>query len=259
MNTNELIMTRKSVRTFDKREVSSEDKAKILEYMENIENPYGITVDFVWLDADANGLSSPVIKGEKAYIAGKVKKCEHCEEAYGYSFEKLVLFLWSMGIGTTWIGGTMKREVFEKAANVKDDELMMCVTPVGYPAKKKSIIDKSLRASVHGDARLEASKLFFENNIDTPIKEADDALEAVRWAPTAANMQPCRIVKAGNVYHFYKKPNPRYKGNSGWDVQKVDMGIALCHFMTVAGGTCEISKPDIKVEDEMEYIVSVTV
>lgn len=28
----------------------------------------------------------------------------------GYSFEKLVLFAWSLGIGTVWIGGTMKRE-----------------------------------------------------------------------------------------------------------------------------------------------------
>ena len=49
-----------------------------------------------------------------------MEKVPHAEEAYGYSFEKLVLYAWSLGIGTTWIGGTMKRELFEKAAGLAD-------------------------------------------------------------------------------------------------------------------------------------------
>ncbi len=109
MDIREIIMTRKSVRTFDKRKITLEDKEKLCSFMENIENPYGIPVKFLWLDSDENNLSSPVIKGEDDYIAAKVPKVEHCEEAYGYSFEKLVLYAWSLGIGTTWIGGTMKR------------------------------------------------------------------------------------------------------------------------------------------------------
>ncbi|MBQ5316871.1 MAG: hypothetical protein J6I96_04885 [Oscillospiraceae bacterium] len=35
---------------------------------------------------------------------GKVPKAEHCAEAFGYSFEKMVLYAWPLGIGTTWIG-----------------------------------------------------------------------------------------------------------------------------------------------------------
>ena len=38
----------------------------------------------------------------------------------------------------------MRRDLFEKASETKEDEIMMCVTPVGYPAKKKTIIDKTL-------------------------------------------------------------------------------------------------------------------
>ena len=43
----ELILTRKSVRTFDGRELSAEDRDKLQAYMANIRNPYGIPVEFV--------------------------------------------------------------------------------------------------------------------------------------------------------------------------------------------------------------------
>ena len=133
----ELILTRKSVRTFDGRNLSAGDREKLQTYMADIRNPYGIPVEFVWLDAAEHGLSSPVIQGEHLYIAGKVRKGEHCEEAFGYSFEQLVLYAWSLGIGTTWIGGTMNRELFEKATKVQVNELMPIVTPVGYPSGEK--------------------------------------------------------------------------------------------------------------------------
>ena len=151
MNHMELIMTRKSVRTFDGRPLTNADREKLCAFIATISNPYGIPVEFVLLDAEEHGLSSPVIQGEHLYIAGKVQKVEHCEEAFGYSFEQLVLYAWSLGIGTTWIGGTMKRELFEAAAQVKEGELMPIVSPLGYPAKEKSEVDVKLRNSVHGD------------------------------------------------------------------------------------------------------------
>ncbi|MBR1737634.1 MAG: hypothetical protein IJ736_11575 [Firmicutes bacterium] len=116
MNMIDIIKTRKSIRTFDGRELTDEDKEQICAYIKTITNPYNIPVEFVLLDSKEHDLSSSVIVGENIYIAAKVPKTKHCEEAFGYSFEKMVLYAWSIGIGTTWIGGTMKREVFEKAA-----------------------------------------------------------------------------------------------------------------------------------------------
>ena len=257
MDIRETILTRKSVRTFNKKKITPEDKEKLLAYMENIENPYGIPVKFLWLDSDENNLSSPVIKGEDDYIAAKVPSVEHAEEAFGYSFEKLVLYAWSMGIGTTWIGGTFKRSHFEAVANTSEDEIMMCVTPVGYPSEKKSIIDKTLRSQVKGDERLPFSELFFEGSFENPMTTEDNLLELVRWAPSAANMQPCRVVKIGNTYHFYKKANPKYKKSARWDVQKIDMGIAICHIMSIIKGEFKISNPGIYIPEGVEYIGSV--
>ena len=77
------IRERKSVRTFDGEPVSAEDREKIEQYIRTIENPFGVPVRFVLLDAGAHGLSSPVLSRESLYIAGIVSKVPHAEEAFG--------------------------------------------------------------------------------------------------------------------------------------------------------------------------------
>ena len=262
MDMMELIRTRKSVRTFDGRAVTDADREKLAEYIKTITNPYDIAVEFVLLDAKTHGLSSPVIQGEQLYIAGKVAKGEHCAEAFGFSFEKLVLFAWSLGIGTTWIGGTMKREKFEQEAQVKDNEIMPCVSPLGYPAKKRSIKEIGMRTAIRADKRIRVEELFFENDFATLLHSEEakiqNALEAVRLAPSAVNKQPWRIVKCGNAYHFYEKHT--IGGNdTAWDVQKVDLGIAICHFMSIVGGRLSITDPNIAADKDTEYIATITI
>ena len=92
----------------------------------------------------------------------------YAEVAFGYSFEKVVLYAWSIGIGTVWIGGTMNREKFEKAAGLKDDEMMPCISPLGYPAAKHSIKETLMRKGVGADTRFPAEKIFFENSFFLP-------------------------------------------------------------------------------------------
>lgn len=263
MNAKELVKTRKSVRTFDGRPISAEDREKLCAYIKAIPNPYDIPVKFVLLDAKEHGLSSPVIQGEDLYIAAKVEKQPHGEEAFGFSFEKMVLYAWSLGIGTTWIGGTLDRPHFEKVLGAKGRERMYGVTPLGYPAGKRSEVDINLRGSVKGDERLPASELFFDRSFSTPLpmneQRLSDILEAIRWAPSAANMQPWRVVKDGDKFHFYEKHTKHYDAENYGDVQKLDMGIALCHFMSMTSGKLTISDPGIGIDDDMEYIATVLI
>ncbi len=155
----------------------------------------------------------------------------------------------------------MKRELFEKAADTKEDEYMMIVSPLGYPSAEKAEVDRKLREMVHGDDRLEPAELFYEKDFSHPLINDihDDALEAVRWYPSAANMQPCRIVKDGNAYHFYEKHSERYVNRVGWDVQAIDMGIALCHFMTICDGKFVLDDPGITTDEHTEYKATVIV
>lgn len=263
----EIIKGRKSVRSFDERAVSDEHKKDISEFIKSISNPFDIPVEFVLLDAKEHGLSSPVLSGEGLYVAGKVAKKPYADVAFGYSFEELVLHAWTLGIGTVWIGGTMKRELFEKAAGVREGEMMPCVSPLGYPAKKRSIKETMMRKGIGADTRIPGDKLFFADEWGRPFTPPDDMadiFEMVRWAPSAVNKQPWRIVFRDGLYHFYEKKDKGYVNDATGDLQKIDVGIALCHFilgLKEQGKQAEVIKsdPGIEIPDDSEYIVSVRV
>ncbi len=257
---------RRSVRSYDGRRLSEEDREKLQQLMDNADNPYGIPVEYRFLDPAACGLKSPVLSGETLYLAAKVKRVPHFEEAYGYSFESVVLGAWDLGIGTVWIGGTMNRDSFEKAMELQPDEVMPCVTPVGYPAKKLSLKENMMRKGVKADWRLAMDEIVSEEEAGRPMSEETrtrfgDALELVRWAPSAVNKQPWRILIKDDAVHFYEKPDSGFVGASTGDLQKIDVGIAMLHFvkgMEAAGKTpvFENSDPSLPVPGDWTYIAS---
>ena len=266
MNTLDLIRERRSVRTFDGIGLKPEDADKILEYARKAGNPYGIPIEWKLLDAKKGGLSSPVIVGAEAFIAGKMKRVPHAEEAFGYSFEKVVLYARSLGVGTTWIAGTMDRKAFEKAMEVGEGEVMPCISPLGYAAKKMSVRETLMRKAIKADTRLERDEIFFDGSFDKPLTPdkaciPEQILEAVRLSPSAVNKQPWRMVFCQNKVHFYEKHAKNYVSDDGWDIRKIDLGIALCHFAMEAEecGTdvsFEIIDPGIPAPEDFRYIAS---
>ena len=62
------------------------------------------------------------------------------------------------------------------------------------------------------------------------------ALEMLRLAPSASNKQPWRIVRQSGRWHFCLARTAGYRAGLGEkllkleDIQRVDMGIAMCHF-----------------------------
>lgn len=263
MITADTMLTRKSVRTFDGRPLEEATLQKLKTFASGAENPFGIPVTFVFLDAKAKGLSSPVLTGEPLYVAGKVPKVPYGDVACGFSMEALLLYAWSLGVGSVWIGGTMKRELFAAAAELGEGERMPCVSPLGYPAAKRSLREAIMRRGVDADSRLPREKLFFQENFDTPLSAADDLLELVRWAPSAVNKQPWRVILRNGTYHFYLKHDKGYVSDAVGDMQKIDLGIALCHFVLGArekglSPAVDVSDPAIAAPDGVEYIASVT-
>lgn len=265
-NIKELIRTRRSVRTFDSRELTKEDLDKLSALMKETANPYDIPVEFKLLDAKEQGLSCPVVSGTNLYVGAKIKRVPHAEEAFGYSVEKLVLYAWSLGIGTVWIGGTMGRDAFERAMALADDEMMPCVSPLGYPAKKMAIKESMMRKAVKADSRVPFETLFFDGSFDAPLTTEKagrlaELLEMVRWAPSAVNKQPWRAVVQENAVHFYLKRTKGFISDATGDLQKIDLGIALYHFELAAkesgrGISFSINDPGIETDDNTEYIAS---
>lgn len=265
MNTLEVIRSRRSVRTFDETALRPEDAAQILNFAGKVGNPYDIPIEWRLLDANKDGLSSPVIVGTDTYIAGKMRRVPHAEEAFDYTFEQVVLFAERLGVGTTWIAGTMKRAAFEKAMALSDGEVMPCVSPLGYPAKKMSLRESMMRKGIKADSRAAFGEVFFDGSFEKPLTaevagELTDALEAVRLAPSAVNKQPWRVVLCDHKVLFYEKQSRGYD-EGAWDIQKIDMGIALCHFELAARelgvkAEFEISDPGIAAPVDTVYIAS---
>ena len=258
----DLIRQRRSVRTFDGKPLSVEDRNALEAYTASQKNPFSVPITFRLLDVKEYGLSSPVIVGADTYLAAKVERVPNFEIAYGYSFEKVCLVALSRGIGTVMLAASLSRAAFEKAMEVKDGEVLPVASPVGYPAEKKTLRESLMRRGLKADARKPFDQLFFEGDFDHPLSQANPyakALEMARWAPPAANGQPWRAVVDGDSVHFYEAKT--MKDSPLGDIQKVDVGIALAHFdMTLeeedVKGSYSFSDPGIAAPENTHYIVT---
>lgn len=251
-NAMDIIKRRRSVRTYDGKPVKAE-KIKALEdyIVANGKGPFGNSVRFLVVDvteSEKDELKSlgtyGIIKGPRMFLAGAVKKGPRAMEDFGYCMESAILKATELGLGTCWLGGFLNRSTFGVKMKVTDEYVIPAVTPLGYAAEKPWIGDRALRTLSGGNKRKPFGELFFEGSLETPLQpEAAGAymqvLEAVRLAPSASNKQPWRIVRerGSNTFHLYLREDKVYnRAIKGIEIQRVDMGIALCHFERAAAG-----------------------
>jgi len=270
----EIIRKRYSVRTYSGEALSQDLIEWVREEISNLSNPFGVKVNFRLLTSD--GTTVPdldpaklgtygIIKGARNHIGATINEKVPALEALGYEFEKLILRLTAHGLGTCWLGGTFNRSQFTQAMGVKEGELFPIVSPIGYPSKKRSLPDSFIRFVAKGDKRKPWDQLFFSGDPDHPLSESDAGgykipLEMVRLGPSASNKQPWRIIKHQDAYHFYKARTPGYGQALGYDIQSIDMGIAMCHFHLTAiekglsGRFEQLADPPIeRIEWEYHY------
>ena len=229
------IEKRRSVRTFNKDLIDDNVREKIDLFLKNIENNYPNKYKFPIIDLDISGKIGTygVIKGAKIYIGGVLLEDGNLVEL-GFLFEKIIIYLTDLDIGTCWLGGTFKRSEFFKAMDLKEDELLLVVTPIWYIEEKMSFKEKSMRVLAQSDRRKEFDELFFDENLDPlyldDLKDFRIALEMVRIGPSASNKQPWRFIKIDGKFNLYLKRTKDYAKSLDYDIQMIDMGIAQYHF-----------------------------
>lgn len=260
------IKKRKSVRTYDNREIPTHIIYKLNEFIPETTNPFDMPVEIRVLNAKEYGISSPVVTGANVYAAAKTERGKYADAAVGYSFEKFILYATWLGLGTVWLAGTLSRHAFERAMEVKKDEVMPAATPLGFAADKMTFKETRIRKKLKADERLPFEKLFFNKNFDTPLSESDAGkwlipLEMVRIAPSAANKQPWRLVVTEDAVHFYEKKSKGFESKATGDVQMADIGIGMCHFEIAAqegeiNGRFVISDPGLTAPKNTEYIAT---
>lgn len=235
----ETIKKRCSVRTYQDKELEPDVREMLQSYMDNLENPFGMQVKKYIIDkklaSEGEKLGTyGVIKGASTFMGISVPDKDLAHVAAGYEFENLILEATALGLGTVWLAATFNREGFASAMGVPKDELFPAISPVGYPAAKRSLTESLMRTAMRSSSRKEWNTLFYLDNFQTPLHKDEsgdyaEPLEMLRLAPSDKNTQPWRVLKASNSYHFFVT----YKSgiSRGEEIiKRVDAGIALSHF-----------------------------
>ncbi|MBD3385473.1 nitroreductase [candidate division KSB1 bacterium] len=198
------------------------------------------------------------VKNARYFLIGTVKPNDKALEDYGFCFERAILYLTGMGLGTCWLGATFKRSDFARAIHATEDEIIPAVSPFGHTTEQRSIRDRLIRMGAKSKKRKPWSELFFHHAMNTRLTKSDAGtyavpLEMVRLAPSASNKQPWRIIKKEKAFHFFLQ---RHKTNHSTmvDFPRIDMGIAMCHFELTAreqglSGKWVQARTDIEIEN----------
>jgi nitroreductase len=278
----ELIKARFSCRTYLERPIEHEVRQRLADFAASTTvGPLGTHARFELVAAIAqdsqalNGLGTyGFIRGATGFIIGATRDAENGMEDFGYLMERIVLFATDLGLGTCWLGGSFTKSSFAAKIRARDGELVPAVVSVGYIANHRSAVDKIARfvASSHG--RLPWERIIFDGDFDVPLlrETAGDyavPLEMVRLGPSASNRQPWRLLKRANAWHFYLQRPKGYRdrraSRMSWsvaDMQRLDMGIAMCHFELTAKelgleGRWVVAEPGIRKPGELtDYTAS---
>jgi len=272
-----IIRQRKSIRSYTDKPIEEEKKDALKKFLSaNTTGPFGTKSRFIFISATAQDKKSlkglityGMIKNPMGFIIGAVEKKHHNLEDFGYLMEKNILMATDLELGTCWLGGTFSTSRFAQKIALQKNEVLPAVTPVGYAVSKITAIDSVIRNASGADNRKPWNSLFFKNDKPLSIEDAghyDTPLEMVRLAPSANNFQPWRIIKESetNIFHFYIKRMPGLKQLSFMksDLQRVDIGIAMCHFALAAEekglkGVWKISDPRLGgMTDKLDYRVT---
>lgn len=187
-----------------------------------------------------------VIKKPPAFIIGAVMAGPDAVMDYGYALEGIILAATAAGLGTCWLGGTFDRTSAKHLLGMQDGEIIPAITPVGLPAEKRSLTERTMRFMARSDSRKPWETLFFDGQPGKPLdKDAAGVwapvLEALRMGPSASNKQPWRVLRESpSRFSLLFAEDKAYNSALSIPIQELDLGIAMKHFQ-LAAAACGLS------------------
>ncbi len=277
----ELIKKRYSCRTYKDLPLSPADLTLLENFTKRCqEGRFGNPIRFQIAAASEEDVHSlkdlgtyGFIKNPAGFVVGSVVNQPFALEDFGYQMELIILRAVELGIGSCWLGGTFTKSRFSRLMDLNKGENIPSVISIGYPADQKAWMDRISRIYAGADRRLPWNEIFFSDTFTQPLSHAQaeefqKPLELVRLAPSASNRQPWRILKRGDLLHFFLKrtknyPSPLFKSLLGLaDLQRIDMGIVMAHFEISAQemglvGDWIMDEPDLPFETSgMDFIAT---
>lgn len=257
----QLIQRRFSCRKYDRAPIAEEKQDKLTAFLDNLPSapfdklravPFGTRPRFNLVAAQKN--DSQVLRGLGTYgfirnaagfIVGTITPAKYDLEDYGYLLEMTQLYATALDLGTCWLGGTFTKSRFAKKVALGSDESIPAISAIGEYAAKEQKRAGWVSQVAGSFKRLQWEQLFSNVILSQPLYRSEAGayarpLEMVQIAPSASNKQPWRIVRNGGFWRFYLRRTAGYEQDplkrflDLCDMQRIDMGIAMCHFELAA-------------------------
>ncbi len=171
------------------------------------------------------------VYGAPAFIAfiGDMR-APSVQEEVGYTGEGIILEATALGLNTCWVGGFFRPESVASLVEIKDNERVLAVTPVGYANRFESLTERSMTGFGLTHRRIPLSKLVSGWQVDNLPEWVKGSLEAARLAPSAVNRQPWGFnVDGSSIIVFVRTSGPEFNVS-----KRLDCGIAMLHIEVAA-------------------------
>ena len=226
------IHKRTSVRAYTGQPLSADHRAALENAAESAPRLAGAAVRFTFVTepAQVNRLLRGLVgnygkvKDAPALLLGIAQQGPYAAQGLGFTMEHLVLEATRCGIGTCWNSGMFDRRLAAEIARLAPDENVLAVSPLGYaaPGKENGLVKslvgankrKALRDIVYAGQWGSDSTAYLDSH-----PRHRHIAEAVRWAPSAMNRQPWRLIFTASMLVLVS-----VAANSA-----LDDGIALAH------------------------------
>ena len=176
------------------------------------------------------------IKDAPAFIAfiGNMDSASVQEEV-GYTGEGVILEATALGLNTCWVAGFFKPESVASLVEIKSNERVLAVTPVGYARRHESLEEKLMTGFGRTHRRVPIPRLISSLTQDSLPEWIRASIQAARLAPSAVNRQPWGFdVQDGSITVYVRTGGPEFTVS-----KQLDCGIAMLH-IEVAALNCGI-------------------
>ena len=171
------------------------------------------------------------IKDTLAFIAfiGNMDSTSVQEEV-GYTGEGVILEATALGLNICWVAGFFKPESVASLVEIKSNERVLAVTPVGYARRFESLEEKLMTGFGRTHRRLPVSRLISGLRQGALPEWVRASIQAARLAPSAMNRQPWGFdVEDGSIIVYVRTGGPEFSVS-----KRLDCGIAMLHIEVAA-------------------------
>lgn len=185
------------------------------------------------------------IKDAPAFIAfiGNMDS-PNVQEEVGYTGEGVILEATALGLNTCWVAGFFKPESVASLIEIKGNERVLAVTPLGYARRFESLEEKLMTGFGSTHRRLPFSRLISEPGRENVPEWIKASIQAARLAPSAVNRQPWGFdVGDDTITVYVRTSGPEFTVS-----KRLDCGIAMLHI--------EITAMSFGVRGEWQFLKS---